>query len=162
MLIPIEERIPFKVPDIHPLLKPIFQRMVAWHVPYGEVSKRSGVSVHTIFNMRRGQLPKVANLIAVYGALGLELKPPRMDRGEITHKAKRRFRRSLTCKKGHPRTQGNTYTRPDGYKQCRICHRAATMRSRNKPNTGHYDLTHRPEQGIIGKIPLNPPERRDA
>jgi len=32
-------------------------------------------------------------------------------------------KKTISCKKGHPRTKENTYVRSDGYSQCRVCSR---------------------------------------
>lgn len=38
------------------------------------------------------------------------------------------YHRSLTaCKRGHPFNERNTYCRPDGARQCRICHNARSI-----------------------------------
>ena len=35
-----------------------------------------------------------------------------------------------TCQNGHPRTEENTRHRPDGYRECRVCHREGVRRYR--------------------------------
>jgi hypothetical protein len=41
------------------------------------------------------------------------------------------------CKRGHPRTPENTYTKPDGYKTCNVCS-AESKRNFNERNPGYH------------------------
>jgi hypothetical protein len=45
----------------------------------------------------------------------------------------RRFRHIfISCRNGHVRTYANTYTRPDGRVECRVCRAAASRRYRQR------------------------------
>lgn len=58
----------------HPLVRPIFEAMRRKQYTYGDLERRSGVSWWTVRRWRRGQLPELGNLLAVYKILGIELK----------------------------------------------------------------------------------------
>lgn len=59
---------------VDPLIDIIFKEMNKKSITYGQVSTRSGVSIETFRNWRRGQLPCLINLLAIYSVCGLKLK----------------------------------------------------------------------------------------
>jgi hypothetical protein len=41
----------------------------------------------------------------------------------VTHSVNQERRRTTHCKRGHAMTSENVYVSPQGYRQCRVCHR---------------------------------------
>jgi hypothetical protein len=65
---------------------------------------------------------------------------------------------SPACRRGHPRTPENTYTKPNGRNACRVCRRLVDLRAKRKRagtaldapvrNWGKYDRKENPLNGI--------------
>jgi lambda repressor-like predicted transcriptional regulator len=68
------ECVPRPTPRLHPFVSVIFSAMSHQRISYQDVARRSGVSAYTLRNWHRGQLPELANLIAVYEVLSVKAK----------------------------------------------------------------------------------------
>jgi DNA-binding phage protein len=57
----------------HPVVRRVFEEMIAQQIGYADIAARSGVDRNTIRGWRTRQSPSLANAEAVLGALGLRL-----------------------------------------------------------------------------------------
>lgn len=135
----------------HPLVKPIFVRMINDWITYQQVAKESGVHADTLQDWRRGRLPEIANLLAVYRVVGLKLVPLLEDAAVqpvSLSVSPRPPIRQFICKRGHPIDT----TLANGKRRCSTCYKAAKLEWSRKCREARNSQRTRADD-----VPVSPP-----